>query len=76
MTGAEEAETDFVGTLTNLFKDVAVAVDENEQFVAGTFGPETAVEAILGLQQVLAPAWHLTNPYLSSAENAWRLLVP
>ncbi|KAK9907313.1 hypothetical protein WJX75_001280 [Coccomyxa subellipsoidea] len=50
--GAEEAETDYVGTLTNLFKDVAVAVDENEQFVAGTFGPEAAVEAILGLQQL------------------------
>ncbi|EIE27386.1 COG4-domain-containing protein [Coccomyxa subellipsoidea C-169] len=50
--GGEQAESEYVGTLTNLFKDVAVAVDENEQFVSGTFGPEAAVEAILGLQQL------------------------
>ncbi len=63
---AEQAESDYVGTLTNLFKDVAVAVDENEHFVSGTFGSEAAVEAILGLQQVLAPACHSLTLSFSS----------
>ncbi len=43
---------DYVDRLTNLFKDIAVAVDENEEFVRSTFGQDAVVEAITGLQQV------------------------
>lgn len=38
--------------LTNLFKDIAVAVEENEEFVRSTFGQEAVVDAVTGLQQV------------------------
>ncbi len=79
---AEQAERDYAGTLTNLFKDIATAVDENEQFIAGTFGPEATVEATLGLQQVLTTCQPSPSPAqplpVNSAEgtgllnqNAW-----
>lgn len=61
--------------VTSLFKDIATAVDENEKFVAGIFGSEAAVEAILGLQQVL----HVANiqPFLCapSALVSQKLIV-
>lgn len=62
LCNAEQPERDYVGTLTNLFKDIAVAVDENEQFIAGTFGPEATIEATLGLQQVLTTCQRPLSP--------------
>ena len=32
------SDGDYVGTLTSLFKDIAAAVEENEEFVAASFG--------------------------------------
>ena len=45
-------ESDYVNTLTNLFKDIAVAIDENEGFVGDAFGPEAVLTLVSGLQQV------------------------
>ncbi|KAK9830013.1 hypothetical protein WJX72_009198 [[Myrmecia] bisecta] len=44
-------EPDFVGTLTDLFKDIAVAVEENEEFLHEAFGADAILDVILGLQQ-------------------------
>lgn len=66
-----KGEGDYVESLTSLFKDVATAVDENENFVAGIFGPEAAVEAILGLQQVIHTA---NTPPLFWCTFSWRYL--
>ena len=49
---AAGTESDYVNTLTNLFKDIAVAIDENEGFVGDAFGPEAVLTLISGLQQV------------------------
>ena len=49
---AAGAKSDYVNTLTNLFKDIAVAVDENVGFVREAFGPEAVLTLISGLQQV------------------------
>ena len=46
-------ESDYVNTLTNLFKDIALAIDENEGFVGDAFGPEAVLSLISGLQQVI-----------------------
>lgn len=45
-------ESDYVNTLTNLFKDIVLAIDENEGFVGSAFGPEAVLALISGLQQV------------------------
>ena len=37
--------------LANLFKDVATAVESNQEFVASTFGPEAVLEVIMELQE-------------------------
>ena len=49
-TGQDSA-VDFVGTVTNLFKDLAVAVEENEEFIQSAFGGNALEEAIAQLQQ-------------------------
>ena len=49
---AAGTEKDYVNTLTNLFKDIALAIDENEGFVGDAFGPEAVLTLISGLQQV------------------------
>ena len=49
---AAGTESDYVNTLTNLFKDIAVAIDENEGFVGDAFGPEAVLTLVSGLQQV------------------------
>ncbi len=49
---AAGTEKDYVNTLTNLFKDIALAIDENEGFVGNAFGPEAVLTLISGLQQV------------------------
>jgi hypothetical protein len=46
--------SDYVEKLTNVFKDIAVALEENEAFVESTFGKEAVVEAVTSLQQVQA----------------------
>ncbi|CAK0785054.1 hypothetical protein CVIRNUC_008259 [Coccomyxa viridis] len=50
--GAASMESDYVNTLTNLFKDIAVAIDENEGFVGDAFGPEAVLTLVSGLQQL------------------------
>lgn len=45
-------ESDYVNTLTNLFKDIALAIDENQGFVEEAFGREAVLTLISGLQQV------------------------
>ena len=42
---AAGTESDYVNTLTNLFKDIAVAIDENEGFVGDAFGPGGSAHA-------------------------------
>ncbi|KAL4441200.1 hypothetical protein ABPG77_011437 [Micractinium sp. CCAP 211/92] len=37
---------DYLGTLTNLFKDVAAAVDEHLELIRDTFGPELGLAAL------------------------------
>ncbi|CAL5229024.1 g12271 [Coccomyxa viridis] len=49
---AAGTEKDYVNTLTNLFKDIALAIDENEGFVGNAFGPEAVLTLISGLQQL------------------------
>ncbi|KAK9819498.1 hypothetical protein WJX81_007056 [Elliptochloris bilobata] len=42
---------DFATTLTELLRDVAVALDENEPFLREAFGPQAVLEAASGLQR-------------------------
>lgn len=44
-------DVDCLGFLTAIFKDCGVAVEENEEFVKKTFGPETVVEMVTGIQE-------------------------
>ena len=44
-----------MGTLTSLFKDIAVAVEQNEEFVAATFGAAAVLDLVTGLQQACLP---------------------
>ena len=46
-----------MGTLTSLFKDIAVAVEQNEEFVAATFGGAAVLELVTGLQQACLAVW-------------------
>ena len=61
---AAGTESDYVNTLTNLFKDIAVAIDENEGFVGDAFGPEAVLTLVSGLQQVCCACagQHLHQP--------------
>mmetsp|Transcript_11124 Transcript_11124/g.40774 ORF Transcript_11124/g.40774 Transcript_11124/m.40774 type:complete len:733 (+) Transcript_11124:60-2258(+) len=47
----KEGGVDFVGTVTNLFKDLAVAVEENEEYIQAAFGGNAMYEAIQELQR-------------------------
>ena len=42
---------DFAATLTELLRDVALALDENEPFLREAFGPQAVLEAAAGLQR-------------------------
>ena len=48
--GHSDNDTDFITTLTGLFKDIATAVEENHDMLLGSFGGPFLVNFILGLQ--------------------------
>jgi len=48
--GSNAQAADFVGVLTNLFKDIAIAVDENEALVQECFGAEGVLHVMQELQ--------------------------
>lgn len=48
--GHSDNDTDFITTLTGLFKDIAMAVEENHDMLLGSFGASCLVDFILGLQ--------------------------
>ncbi len=58
-----------MGTLSSLFKDIAVAVEENEEFVAASFGPQALLELVAGLQQARRPC-PVPIPLSGSCEGA------
>lgn len=49
-TGHSDDDTDFITTLTGLFKDIATAVEQNHDMLLGSFGAPFLVNFILGLQ--------------------------
>lgn len=48
--GHSDNDTDFITTLTGLFKDIATAVEENHDMLLGSFGASFLVDFTLGLQ--------------------------
>mmetsp|Transcript_32816 Transcript_32816/g.77788 ORF Transcript_32816/g.77788 Transcript_32816/m.77788 type:complete len:739 (+) Transcript_32816:153-2369(+) len=48
--GQNSASADFVGVLTNLFKDIAIAADDNSELLKECFGPEGLLHTVLQLQ--------------------------
>lgn len=48
---AGSGSTDFAATLTDLLRDVALALDENEPFLRDTFGPGAVLAAAAALQR-------------------------
>ena len=59
------SDGDYVGTLTSLFKDIAAAVEENEEFVAASFGQGALLKFVAGLQEVSNYSW-LPVPYMDA----------
>ncbi|CAD7704433.1 unnamed protein product [Ostreobium quekettii] len=51
LEGPNPDQADFVGCLTALFKDVAVAVEENEQILFEFYGENAVLDLIASLQQ-------------------------
>ena len=49
-TGQSDNDTDFITALTSLFKDIAMAVEENHDLLANGFGASFMVDFTLGLQ--------------------------
>jgi len=43
-----------VAAVTALFRDVAVAVEENEAFLRDNFGTASVIEVVMGLQVYLS----------------------
>eukprot|EP00891_Asterochloris_glomerata_P008941 jgi/Astpho2/8941/Aster-02621 len=50
-TGHASGDSDYISTLTKLFKDIATAVQDNQQWVVDTFGREALLQTVLGLQE-------------------------
>lgn len=48
--GHSDNDTDFITTLTGLFKDIATAVEENHDMLMSSFGASFLVDFTLGLQ--------------------------
>ena len=49
--GHASGDSDYISTLTKLFKDIATAVQDNQQWVVDTFGREALLQTVLGLQE-------------------------
>ena len=49
--GHASGDNDYISTLTKLFKDIATAVQDNQQWVVDTFGTEALLQTVLGLQE-------------------------
>ena len=47
-------QDDYVAAITALFRDIAVAVEENEAFLREHFAPAAVLDVVMGLQ-VQAP---------------------
>jgi len=50
LPGPSGQQDDYVAAVTALFRDVAVAVEENEAFLRDNFGTASVIEVVMGLQ--------------------------
>ena len=57
--GPSGQQDDCVAAVTALFRDIAVAVEENEAFLRDNFGAASVVDVVMGLQVGLA--FHVTT---------------
>jgi hypothetical protein len=63
----------FVVALTNLFKDVADAVDANEEFLRESFGADAILEVMSGLQEECdVQVCTAFNPFHFTFSYDWR----
>lgn len=48
--GPAGQQDDYVAAVTALFRDIAVAVEENEAFLRDNFGTASVIDVVMGLQ--------------------------